>query len=69
MKTSAIIPIKSFSRAKTRLELDTEKTEIFCHVMLEEVLDAVSKSKHIQKMRVKLPILPKNYHYQCQKSL
>ena len=50
MKTSAIIPIKSFSRAKTRLELDTEKTEIFCHVMLEEVLDAVSKSKHIQKI-------------------
>jgi 2-phospho-L-lactate guanylyltransferase len=50
LKTSAIIPIKSFSRAKTRLELNPEKTEIFCQVMLEEVLEAVSKSEYIQKI-------------------
>ena len=50
MKTSAIIPIKSFSRAKTRLNLNPEKTQIFCQLMLEEVLDTVSKSDYIQKI-------------------
>ena len=50
MKTSAIIPIKSFSRAKTRLNLNPEKTQIFCQLMLEEVLETVSKSDYIQKI-------------------
>ena len=50
MKTSAIIPIKSFSRAKTRLKLSSENTQMFCQIMLEEVLDTVSKSNNIEKI-------------------
>ena len=39
------------------LELNPEKTEIFCQVMLEEVLEAVSKSEYIQKI---IPIFNTN---------
>ena len=50
MKTCAIIPIKLFSKAKTRLQLSTENTKILCQVLLEEVLETLSQSSHIDKI-------------------
>ena len=50
MKTCAIIPIKLFSKAKTRLQLSTENTKILCQVLLEEVLETNSQSSHIDKI-------------------
>ena len=47
MKTVAIIPVKSFSRAKSRLALSLEKTELLCELMLDEVLQTISASKKI----------------------
>ncbi|MGI0004348.1 MAG: 2-phospho-L-lactate guanylyltransferase [Candidatus Nitrosotenuis sp.] len=44
MKVAAIIPVKTFSKAKTRLALPQEKTEELCKMMLNEVLFAISKS-------------------------
>lgn len=49
MKVAAIIPVKTFSKAKTRLALPQEKTEDLCKIMLDEVLSAISKSQ-ISKM-------------------
>jgi len=48
LKVAAIIPVKTFSKAKTRLGLPQEKTEELCKVMLDEVLFVISKS-HISK--------------------
>jgi 2-phospho-L-lactate guanylyltransferase len=48
-RIGAIIPVKTFSRAKTRLGLSPEKTEQICRLMLESVLDAISKSDIIEK--------------------
>jgi 2-phospho-L-lactate guanylyltransferase len=45
LQTAAIIPVKTFSKAKTRLGLAQEKTEMLCKIMLDEVLLAVSNSK------------------------
>lgn len=45
MKVAAIIPVKTFSKAKTRLALPREKTEDLCKIMLDEVLSAISKSQ------------------------
>ena len=50
MKTCAVIPIKSFSKAKTRLKLSSEKTQILCNVMFEEVLQTVADSACIEKI-------------------
>ena len=50
MKTCAIIPVKTFSKAKTRLSLSKTGKEKICKVMLEEVLDTVSKSQFIDKI-------------------
>ena len=50
MKTCAIIPIKSFSKAKTRLDLSIDDTEVLCKVLLEEVLETISKSSYIEKI-------------------
>ena len=47
MKTYAIIPVKSFSKAKTRLRIPQIKRESICKVMLEEVLRTLSKCKSI----------------------
>ena len=47
MKTVSIIPVKSFSKAKSRLTLSTEKTEDICKLMLTEVLETISNSKNI----------------------
>ena len=47
MKTVAIIPVKSFSRAKSRLTLSSEKTEDLCKLMLNEVLQTISITEKI----------------------
>ena len=50
MKTCAIIPVKTFSEAKTRLNLSKTQKEEICKAMLEEVLGTVSKSQLINKI-------------------
>lgn len=49
LRLGAIVPVKTFSRAKTRLNLSPERTEQICKVMLESVLSTVSKSDIIEK--------------------
>jgi 2-phospho-L-lactate guanylyltransferase len=49
LRIGAIIPVKTFSRAKTRLNLSQEKTERICEEMLESVLENVTHSKIIEK--------------------
>ncbi|HSB56298.1 MAG TPA: 2-phospho-L-lactate guanylyltransferase [Nitrosopumilaceae archaeon] len=48
-RTAAIVPVKTFSKAKRRLNLSPEKREIICKLMLEEVLRTISKSDLIEK--------------------
>jgi 2-phospho-L-lactate guanylyltransferase len=50
LQVAAIIPVKTFSKAKTRLGLDQEKTEQLCKIMLDEVLLTISKSQKINKI-------------------
>ncbi len=50
MKIAAIIPVKTFSNAKTRLELPPQKIEDLCKIMLEEILQTVSISPQIDKV-------------------
>ena len=52
MKTAAIIPVKTFSRAKTRLGLSLSQTERICEVMLEEILHTLAISPLIEKIIV-----------------
>jgi len=47
LKTVAIIPVKSFSKAKTRLTISPEKTADICKLMLDEVLQTISTTKKI----------------------
>ena len=49
MKTSVIIPVKSFQKSKTRLQLSEEKTIELCRLLLREVIKTVSKSGLIDK--------------------
>ena len=49
MKIAAIIPVKTFSKAKTRLNLSPQQIEELCIVMLEEILHTISISPHIEK--------------------
>jgi len=50
LKTCAIVPVKTFSDAKTRLNISQTSREQICKVMLEEVLDTISKSRLINKI-------------------
>ncbi|NND86629.1 MAG: 2-phospho-L-lactate guanylyltransferase [Nitrosopumilus sp.] len=50
MKIAAIIPVKTFSKAKTRLDLSPNKIEELCKVMLEEILHTISISPQIEKI-------------------
>ncbi|MEX0861282.1 2-phospho-L-lactate guanylyltransferase [Nitrosopumilus sp.] len=50
MKIAAIIPVKTFSKAKTRLDLSVQQVEELCKVMLEEILHTLSISPHIEKI-------------------
>lgn len=49
-RIGAIVPVKTFSRAKTRLNISSEKTEKVCRIMLESVLGALSQSEIIEKI-------------------
>ncbi|MCJ8306486.1 MAG: 2-phospho-L-lactate guanylyltransferase [Nitrosopumilus sp.] len=50
MKIAAIIPVKTFSNAKTRLDLSQKQKEDLCKVMLEEILYVISISPQIEKI-------------------
>lgn len=50
MKIAAIIPVKTFSNAKTRLDLSLHKKEDLCKIMLEEILHIISVSTQIEKI-------------------
>ena len=49
LRVGAIIPVKTFSRAKTRLNLSQEKTTKICELMLESVLQTVTGSELIER--------------------
>ena len=49
MKIAAIIPVKTFSNAKTRLDLSPHQIEDLCKIMLEEILHTISISPQIEK--------------------
>src|SRR2546425_526771 len=48
LRVGAIVPVKTFSRAKTRLTLSDQKKEKICQIMLESVLDTISQSDVIR---------------------
>lgn len=50
MKIAVIIPVKTFSKAKTRLDLSPQKIEELCKIMLEEILQTISISPQIDKI-------------------
>tara|TARA_B100001540_G_scaffold251452_1_gene227633 strand:- start:807 stop:1436 length:630 start_codon:yes stop_codon:yes gene_type:complete len=52
LKTSVIIPVKSFHKSKTRLQLSEEKTIKLCKLLLREVIRTVSESGLIDKVIV-----------------
>lgn len=47
MRTAAIIPVKRFERAKTRLGLGAPEVAELCGMMLREIIGVVSTSSHI----------------------
>jgi len=49
LKIAVIIPVKTFSSAKTRLDLPPEKIERLCEIMLEEIVHTISISPQIDK--------------------
>ena len=49
MKIAAIIPVKTFLNAKTRLDLSQQQVEELCIIMLEEILHTLSISPQIEK--------------------
>jgi 2-phospho-L-lactate guanylyltransferase len=50
LKIAAIIPVKTFSLAKTRLDLSSHQKEEICKIMLEEILHTLSISPQIDKI-------------------
>lgn len=50
MRIGAIVPVKTFSRAKTRLNMSSENTEKICRIMLESVLDTLLQSEIIERV-------------------
>ena len=52
MKISSIIPVKTLSRAKTRLEIPEDKKIELCELMLENVLKTISISNTINQIVV-----------------
>jgi len=50
LHVGAIIPVKTFSRAKTRLNLSKDKTAQICELMLESVLQTVSNTSLVEKI-------------------
>lgn len=49
MKTAAIIPVKTFSNAKTRLNLPRHTIRELCRMMLDEILCTISASTWIDR--------------------
>ena len=52
MKIAAIIPVKTFSKAKTRLNLSSHQRDVLCKIMFEEVVRTISNTKNIDKIIV-----------------
>jgi len=52
LKTSVIIPVKTFQKSKTRLHLSEDKTKDLCILLLEEVIKTINKIKLIDKIIV-----------------
>ncbi|MDI1496122.1 MAG: 2-phospho-L-lactate guanylyltransferase (cofC) [Cenarchaeum symbiont of Oopsacas minuta] len=52
MKIAAIVPVKTFERAKSRLGLGHEKTVNLCNIMLKEVLSALTGSSAIDTVTI-----------------
>ncbi len=52
MKIAAIVPVKTFSKAKTRLNLSLDQKLELCEIMLEEVVGTIFNSKKIDKIIV-----------------
>jgi len=52
LKIAAIIPVKTFSKAKTRLNLSLNQREDLCRIMLEEVVGTIYNTKNIDKIIV-----------------
>ena len=50
MKIAAIIPVKTFSKAKSRLNLPSTQREELCRIMLEEVVKTISENIQIGKI-------------------
>jgi 2-phospho-L-lactate guanylyltransferase len=50
LKIAAIIPVKTFLNAKTRLDLPHQQVEGLCKIMLEEILHTLSISPQIEKI-------------------
>ena len=50
LKTSVIIPVKTFSKAKTRLNLQQDCKEKICCLMLQEVMRTISSCKVVNKI-------------------
>ena len=50
LKTFVIIPVKTFSKAKTRLNLQQNCKEEICGMMLQEVLKTISNCKLVDKI-------------------
>jgi len=49
LKIAAIVPVKTFSLAKSRLNLSAHQKEELCKIMLEEILHTLSISPQIKK--------------------
>ena len=47
MKTAVILPVKTFSKSKSRLNLSQQNVERLCEIMLKEILQITSESKLI----------------------
>jgi len=52
LKIAAIVPVKTFSKAKTRLNLSLDQKLELCEIMLEEVVGTIFNSKKIDKIIV-----------------
>ena len=50
LKTSVIIPVKTFSKAKTRLNIQQTCKEEICSIMLQEVLKTISNCNLVSKI-------------------
>ena len=50
LKTSVIIPVKTFSKAKTRLNIQQTCKEEICSIMLQEVLKTISNCNLVNEI-------------------